>query len=113
VTTTTRGAPAPRAPVVTEKAFQRALLDLLHLHGWRVWHDTVAWRSDRGWPDLVCAHPTHGLRFLELKRDNGALTPTQESWLADLTAAGAVCRVLRPRDLYATDTAERLARGER
>ncbi len=102
-----------RVPVVSERVFQGALIDLLRVYGWRVWHNTIAYRSDRGWPDLVAVHPTHGIRFIELKRDDrAALTVAQESWLTDLAAAGAVCRVLRPRDLYASDTAERLARGE-
>lgn len=94
--------------LVTEKDFQQTLLDLFAVHGWRCWHNTIAWRSDHGWPDLVCCHPRWGILFCEVKRQEGKLTPTQESWLADLTRAGARCYVLKPADW---PLAERIARG--
>jgi hypothetical protein len=81
---------------ITEAAWQRTVVDLFRLHGWRVWHDTTAWRSDPGWPDLVCVHPQHGVRFIELKRESGRLRPAQRDWLRALSAAGQRTYVLRP-----------------
>lgn len=99
---------SPLAAAVTEAAWQRTVVDLFRLHGWRVWHDTVAWRSDPGWPDIVATHRQHGLRFLELKRENGVLTPAQIAWHADLAAAGHPVHVLRPSDW---EGAQELAKG--
>lgn len=85
-------------PRVTEAAWSRTVLDLLHLHGWRTWHDTVAWRSDPGWVDLVAVHPRHGVVYLELKAQRGQVTTAQASWHAALAAAGQRVYVLRPSD---------------
>jgi hypothetical protein len=95
---------------ISEASWQRTVMDLFRLHGWRVWHDTTAWRSDAGWPDLVCTHRVHGLRFLELKREGGRVSTSQASWHADLAAAGHPVHVLRPSDW---ERAQQLARGER
>lgn len=97
------------APPVTEAAFQRTVIHLLRLHGWRCWHNHVAWRSDAGWPDLVAVHPRHGVRFLELKSNTGRLSLHQAGWIEDLQQAGARCYVLKPRDW---ELAQAIARGE-
>jgi hypothetical protein len=97
------------APPVTEAAFQRTVVALFRLHQWRLWHNHIAWRSEAGWPDLICVHPRHGIRFLEIKTDTGKVTAAQEGWIFDLTRAGARCHVLRPADF---PLAQRIARGE-
>jgi hypothetical protein len=94
---------------VTEAAFQRTVMALFRLHGWRLWHNHVAWRSEAGWPDLVAVHPAHGIVFLEVKTDAGRVTAAQESWLDALEAAGARVHVLRPRDW---NVIQQFARGE-
>ena len=93
---------------VTEAQWQRTVVDLFRLHGWKVWHDTVAWRSDAGWPDLVAVHPRHGVRWIELKSQRGRVSPSQELWHQALAAAGQRVVVLRPADWA---RAQRLAAG--
>lgn len=101
--------PAELEARLTETQFQRRVVALFTLHQWRLWHNAVAWRSDPGWVDLVCVHPTHGVRFLELKTQRGQLRPTQVSWHDSLKAAGQIVVVLRPSDWI---IAQAIARGE-
>jgi len=98
---------------VNEKIFQRQVIDLLHLFGYRVAHFMPAmnakgqWRTPvsadgKGFPDLVAVRP-EGKRpkriiFAELKTDKGRISAEQSAWLADLDAAGAEAYVWRPRD---------------
>lgn len=93
---------------MSEAEWQQQVIDLAHLHGWRVAHFRPAqngrgdWRTPvaadgRGFPDLVCARRGRVL-FVELKSDNGRLTTEQRHWLDALQHAGAEVAVWRPRD---------------
>lgn len=83
---------------IPEKLWQRTVIECFRVQGWRVWHDTVAYRSDAGWPDLVCVHPRHGVVFCELKAESGRLSPAQEAWRDDLIAAGQSWFLFKPSD---------------
>ena len=94
----------------SEAAFQRSLLEVADMFGWSTHHEVDSRRSNAGLPDLICAHPVHGVCFIELKAEGKYLRPEQKEWRDVLTAAGARFYVLRPRD---RDVAERLfMRGE-
>jgi hypothetical protein len=97
------------APPITEAAFQRTVVELLRLHGWRIYHTWTAIHSPTGFPDVIACHPVYGLRFLELKTNTGRLSLAQTGWIEDLTQAGARCHVLKPRDWA---LAQAIARGE-
>lgn len=91
---------------MSEAEWQCTVIDLAHVHGWKVAHFRPA-RTDKGWrtpvsadgrgfPDLVLVRDR--LLFVELKNDAGRLTVEQRHWLDDLQAAGAQVAVWRPRD---------------
>ena len=84
-----------------ERDFQRAVIDLARLMGWRVHHTRPAltrageWRTpiqgDAGFPDLVLCRPPR-LIVAELKRVGGKPTAEQQAWLDALHAcAGVEC----------------------
>ncbi len=83
---------------MTESAWQKQVVDLARLFGFRVFHPWLSIRSEKGWPDLALFRPG---RFLlaELKTEKGKLTAAQESMIADLRAAGVEVHVWRPADL--------------
>lgn len=68
-----------------EEQFQRQVLGLAEVYGWRSYHTHDSRRSQRGFPDLVLLRPPE-LIFAELKTDKGRLRPEQGEWLADLRA---------------------------
>lgn len=84
---------------ITERDFQRAVVELARLHGWRVHHTRHAlnrrgqWRTpiqgDAGFPDLVLARGGRVI-FAELKRKGGRPTPQQQMWLQTLAQSGGV-----------------------
>lgn len=93
---------------VSEAQFQRQVIQLAQLCGWRVAHFRPAknargeWRTPvaadgAGFPDLVLVR---GLKFLfrELKTERGQLTPQQVMWGEELRLAGADWAVWRPSD---------------
>jgi hypothetical protein len=100
---------------MNENQFQAQVIQIARMNGWRVFHPMKmqsrdgTWRTalsgDKGWPDLVLAHPTRGLIVAELKSDKGRLTQDQHAWLAAL-APWAEIQVWRPTDL--TTIANRL-----
>lgn len=76
----------------SERDFQRAVIDLAKLRGWRVSHALPA-RTRNGWatatqghvgaPDLLLARD--GIVYLaELKTLRGKPTPEQQAWLSAL-----------------------------
>jgi hypothetical protein len=85
--------------VQREKDFQRAVIDLARLTGWRVHHTRPAltrrgrWltpiQGDAGFPDLVLVRAGRVI-FAELKRVGGKPTAEQQAWLEALQACAGV-----------------------
>ncbi len=92
---------------VLEEEWQKQVVDLARLLGYRVAHFRPAktakgWRTavsadGAGWPDLVLVRER--TIFLELKREQGKLSEDQAVWIRSLHAAGAEIYVVRPRHL--------------
>lgn len=108
---------------MSEDDLKDAVLQTAALLGWLVHHDRPArvtkkgvesWRTniegDRGFPDLVLAHPVHGTLFRELKAQQGLVAPDQVAWLEALTNGGADADVWRPSD-WTSGRIERALRG--
>jgi hypothetical protein len=82
--------------MLTEKQFSQQVVDLARVFGWLVgrrptWRRTGTYAGE---PDLTLAR--RGVVLLvELKRDDGKLSASQEAWGA---AAGPHWRCWRPRD---------------
>ena len=95
---------------VNEASWQSVVCDYARLRGWRWWHFADSRRQAggrlvgdvgaAGFPDLVLAHPVHGVVFAELKGPKGRLTAVQVDVLDTLVAAGARVRVWRPDDWH-------------
>src|SRR5688572_2816806 len=92
---------------MTESAFQRQVMALGKLFGWRACHFLPGmnrrgqWRTavqgqGNGFPDVVLVRDR--VSWVELKTDTGRLTPEQEDWAACLSAAGQEVYLWRPRD---------------
>ena len=60
----------------SEKDFQQAVRDLAALLGWTVWCTWDSRRSPAGEPDLRMVRPPRVV-LVELKRDDGKVTPKQ------------------------------------
>lgn len=83
---------------LTEKEWQRQVVELCQTLGWRkAYHTFDSRRSASGFPDLVLVRDR--VIYLELKREQGKLSDAQKSWLRALLAAGQEAFVVRPRDL--------------
>ena len=82
-----------------ERDFQRAVVELARITGWRVHHTRPAltrrgrWltpiQGDTGFPDLVLCRPPRVI-FAELKRTGGKPTPAQRGWLDALRQCAGV-----------------------
>jgi hypothetical protein len=94
---------------LSEAQFQRQVIQLAALLGYRVYHTHDSRRSAAGFPDLVLVHPKRGTVFAELKTDTGKVKPEQAEWLADLQAAGQRAYLWRPADF---DQITTILRGE-
>ena len=92
---------------MTERDFQKAVIGLARVCGWKVahFHDSrlqirpgvfVGDRDAAGFPDLVLCHPKHGVAFVELKADKGRLRSEQHVWIGALHVARQVAYVWRP-----------------
>jgi hypothetical protein len=92
---------------ISEADFQKQVIDLAHVRGWRVAHfrparvtvkgkETyrTAMAGDIGFPDLVLARRGCVLH-VELKREDGKLSADQEKWSQ---AIGATSYLWRPSD---------------
>lgn len=88
----TRSAAPAKAPPLTEKLFQRQVLELAKILGWRVYHPFLSKWSEKGFPDLTMVRARdRRLLFAELKTDKGVVSPSQVEWL-DLLGAVAFDR---------------------
>ena len=92
----------------TEAEFQTQVIDLAHRYGWFVSHQRPAqiagrWmtpvQGDAGAPDLLLAHPRHGVLLVELKTDTGRLSPEQVKWGKAIEGSTNLYRLWRPIDL--------------
>jgi hypothetical protein len=98
-----------------EKEFQKQVIELAKLFGWKVSHQRPAktargWRTaiqgDAGFPDLVLAR-RGAVIFAELKREAGKTTEEQDGWLGELgpTTEDCLVTVWRPSDWAAIQAA--------
>ena len=83
-------------PAMTEKDWQKQVVDLAKILGWRVYHPFLSKWSEKGWPDLALVRER--VVYAELKRENGKVSPSQVEWIYALTAAGQEVYVWRPSD---------------
>ena len=81
----------------TEKQFQRQILDLAHLQGWRAYHTWTGVHSAPGFPDLVLVRGDRCV-FVEVKTESGKVTPAQREWLDALVQTGNEVNIWRPGD---------------
>lgn len=94
---------------ISEAEFQKAVISLAKLHGWKVMHTQPAqirpgkWitpnTGNQGFVDLVMSHPFRGTIFVELKTDKGIVSNTQWEWINTLEESGEEVYVWRPKDL--------------
>jgi hypothetical protein len=111
---------------LTEAQWQGQLVELGELFGWHWLHvhplrTAHGWKTPTGgtlgpgWPDLTLVHErSQRLVLIEVKTNQGHLTPEQKEVHRVLLAAGLDARVWRPRDIdevIATLTTERAAPG--
>lgn len=88
-----------RAPI-SEKDFQRQVVELADYCGWLCYHTHDSRRSAPGFPDLVLTRPPR-LVFAELKTEKGRIRPEQSVWLEALASCTEPPEsyLWRPRDL--------------
>lgn len=86
---------------ITEREFQREVLQLAALFGYRCYHTHDSRRSHRGFPDCTLVRGER-LIFAELKSMAGKVRPEQQEWLDALALVPGVSAYLwRPCDLDA------------
>lgn len=99
---------------ISEAAFQKQVIHLARLRGWRVFHARAAMNArgrymtpvaadGAGFPDLVLTRDR--VIFAELKSETGRTSYQQDAWLAALKRAGAETHIWRPRDWKAIQEA--------
>lgn len=93
---------------VSEREFQRTVINLAKARGWKVAHFGASVKvvgKDRrfvgdvdsaGFPDLILCRGKE-LIFAELKINNGKVRPNQKEWLDSLRETGATTLVWMPR----------------
>ena len=82
---------------MSEKDWQRCVLDLAGVHGWQAYHTYDSRRSQPGFPDLVLWRRGE-LIFVELKTAKGRVSLDQTRVIDGLEAAGQRVYVWRPDD---------------
>ena len=104
---------------LTERELQAQVTQLATMLGWtwahfrpaqtsKGWRTPVSGPLGMGWPDLVLVRMRdRRTMYVELKADDGRLTPEQALVLAELATAGLETHVWRPRDLDAIAVALR------
>lgn len=93
--------PANALPPISEAAFQRQVIQLARMLGWRTYHTLDSRGSSAGFPDLVLSRGGR-LIFAELKSDVGRVRKEQSEWLAGLRAVESEAvgvYLWRPADL--------------
>lgn len=100
--------PAIPIEMLTEKQWQKQVVELARTLGWTVYHTFDSRRSQPGFPDLVLVRDR--VIYVELKREQGKLTDAQAGWLDRLNRAGAETYCWRPHDWE--DAGMTLARRE-
>ena len=68
---------------LSERDFQRQVVQLAEVMGWRVYHTYDSRRSSPGFPDLVLVRAPRVI-FVELKRQRGRVTAAQTEWADEL-----------------------------
>lgn len=68
---------------VTEKELSAYVTELLDLHKWLWYHTYDSRRSNPGFPDIVAVR-NGVILFIELKRQLGRVSQSQDDWLAAL-----------------------------
>lgn len=97
---------------MSEKTLQDRVRDRAKRRGWKVNHigkgiaafdrdgnPVFVTAADPGIPDLMLAKEGHALIWMELKREEGTVSPEQWEWLGLLNRAGCRAIVVRPSDL--------------
>ena len=79
--------PTPAPVVVTEKEFQAQVEREAVNRGWLAYHVYLSKKSRPGFPDCVFARDKR-IILVELKAEDGKLSPEQEEWKAVLEAVG-------------------------
>jgi hypothetical protein len=96
-------------PAIAEKDWQAQVVQLAGTFGWMVQHTRVSMVGDRymtaitgnvGFPDLVLAHRTKGVLFVELKTETGRMATAQTEW-RDTLAGHVEWYLWRPSDIAA------------
>ena len=77
------------ARAISEKDFQRQVLDLAKIFGWKVYHPMLSKWSERGFPDLTMVRPPRVI-FAELKTARGRRSIHQDEWAELLLVSPAV-----------------------
>lgn len=92
---------------LTERAWQRQVIDYARLRGWLLYHHRPALRPSGNWstaltgapgmPDLILARGQR-LVFAELKTQTGRVSDSQKTWLAALEQCPVEVYLWRPSD---------------
>ena len=99
-----RSAPIPLEEM-DEKEWQRQVVALARMLGYRTYHTLRSKGSQPGYPDLTLVRAeTSRFVMLELKSEIGRTTEAQREWITDLHRAGVEVYVVRPRQLQALAT---------
>jgi hypothetical protein len=82
-----------KPPQITEKVWLAQVRGLARALGWRVYHTFLSKWSEYGFPDLTLVRTGTTERpprliFVELKSENGRVSPKQQEWLDLLRSVG-------------------------
>ena len=101
---------------LSEAEFQKQIITLFHLFGWKVAHfrkarirvkgvetyRTPVGADGAGWPDILAVRGGH-IIAAELKSEQGKLTKEQYDWLEALGRTGIEVYIWRPSDYEAIE----------
>lgn len=92
---------------VTHAQLQDSVVDTATRLGYSHFHPYDSRRSDPGWPDLVLVHPgKKRVVFMEIKTEDGVITPAQTQWHDDLAACDQEVYVVFPEHWDSGEVAE-------